>query len=306
MELFNQLIRNQKYWIRFELGLIELEGKEYFKEIYHRVLSIFDFLFDENDTIMLIASINESIGYRGNDDLPNIQRFLKDKKLIYGLKCKTVPYEYDKEDTEMRTTFYSLMVKKEDIRRGYLFQAISNKDFGRKPSIMGNLYLLNLTRNTLLHMYDDRGCDVYGLNKENLLPLYHKFRKWILDYNRIQIDHMFEEGLYNYSESSTEMENRLKTNRIRVKETEINLYEDNTCVITHQLEIPTKDVEECMQEIEQIGFTIEIDNNYNDYIILKVIKTEALALIDYQTELMFLYSKKYNGKYGGWSVKRVS
>ncbi|MCM3317319.1 DUF3885 domain-containing protein [Rummeliibacillus stabekisii] len=277
MELFNQLKNNSKYWLRFELGLVELEGKEYFKEIYHRIFSIFDFLFDTKDTIMFITAINESVEYSGKD-LPNIQRFLKDKKLIYGLSCKTVPYEFDEEDIEMRTTLYSLKVKKESIRRDYLFQAISNQDFARKPSIMGNVYLLNLSQNTLLHMYDDRGCDVYGLNKEHLLPLYHKFRKWILDYNRIQIDHIFEEGLFNYSESSTEMEDRLITNRFRENETEINLYGGNTCIITHQLEIPLEDAEKCVYE--------------------------ALAMIDYQTELMSLYSKKYNGKYEGWSAKR--
>lgn len=78
MELFNQLTRNPKYWIRFELGLVELEGKEYSKEIYHRVLSIFNFLFNKTDTIMLIASINTSIEYKGND-LVNIHRLLKNK-----------------------------------------------------------------------------------------------------------------------------------------------------------------------------------------------------------------------------------
>lgn len=305
MELFNQLRKNPKYWIRFELGLIELEGEEYFKEIYTRVLSIFDFLFHKNDTIQLIASIHTPIKYRGNE-LVNIQRFLKNKKLIYGLNCKTVLYEYDEEDTEMKTTQYSLKLKKEDIRLGYLFQAISNTDFGsRKPRIEGSIYLLNLTNSTLLHMYDDRGCDVYSLDKENLLPLYRKYRNWILDYNRIKIDHIFEEGLFNCSETSIEMENRLQINRSRVKETGINLYEDNTCEITHQLEIPKKTIEECVKEIEQTGFIIEVDHKYNDYSILKAIKTEALALIDYQTELMSLYAKKYNGKYKGWSVQRA-
>ncbi|MFF2177848.1 DUF3885 domain-containing protein [Lysinibacillus sp. NPDC058147] len=304
MELFNQLTRNPKYWIRFELGLVELEGEEYSKEIYHRVLSIFNFLFNKTDTIMLIASINTSIEYRGND-LVNIHRFLKNKKLIYGLNCKTVPYEYDEEDTEMKTIQYSLKLKKEDIRLGYLFQAISNTNFDRKPRIEGNLYLLNLSKSTLLHMYDDRGCDVYSLDKESLLPLYHKYRNWILDYNRIQIDHIFKEGLFNYSETSTEMENRLQTNKSRVQETRINLYEVNTCDITHQIEIPKDSTEECVKEIEQTGFIIEVDNKYNDYNVLKVMKTEALALIDYQTELMSLYSKKYNGKYKGWSVKRA-
>ncbi|AMW99889.1 DUF3885 domain-containing protein [Rummeliibacillus stabekisii] len=303
MELFNQLKNNSKYWLRFELGLVELEGKEYFKEIYQRIFSIFDFLFDTNDTIMFITAINESVEYKGKD-LPNIQRFLKDKKLIYGLSCKTEPYEFDEEDIEMRTTLYSLKVKKESIRRDYLFQAISNQDFARKPSIMGNVYLLNLSQNTLLHMYDDRGCDVYALNKENLLPLYHKFRKWILDYNRIQIDHIFEEGLFNYSESSTEMEDRLITNRFRENETEINLYGGNTCIITHQLEIPQEDAEKCVYEMKQTGFKIEIDKNQLDCIVLKAMKTEALTMIDYQTELMSLYSKKYKGKYEGWSAKR--
>lgn len=303
MGLFNQLKNNSKYWLRFELGLVELEGKEYFKEIYHRIFSIFDFLFDRNDTIMFITAINESVEHKGKD-LPNIKRFLKDKRLIYGLSCKTVPYEFDEEDIEMRTTLNSLKVKKESIRRDYLFQAISNQDFARKPSIMGNVYLLNLSQNTLLHMYDDRGCDVYSLNKENLLPLYHKFRKWILDYNRIQIDHIFEEGLFNYSESSTEMEDRLITNTFRENETEINLYGGNTCIITHQLEIPHEDAEKCVYEMKQTGFKIEIDKNQLDCIVLKAIKTEALAMIDYQAELMSLYSKKYNGKYEGWSAKR--
>lgn len=122
----------------------------------------------------------------------------------------------------MKTTQYSLKLKKEDIRLGYLFQVLSNINFGRKPRIEGNLYLLNLSKSILLHMYDDRGCDVYSLDKESLLPLYHRYRNWILDYNRVQIDHIFEEGLFNYSETSTEMENRLQTNKLKVQETRIN------------------------------------------------------------------------------------
>ncbi|WP_059170271.1 DUF3885 domain-containing protein [Bacillus sp. FJAT-27445] len=301
---FDRLIKEPNYWIRFELGLAELEGDEYFQEVYNRIFSIFDSLFNENDTIMLIATVNQHIEYKGYH-LPKIHRFIKNKKMLYGLNSKTVPYMYDEEDPDWKTIQYSLKLKKEDIRLGYLFQAIGNKDFGRKPRINGNLYLLNLTRNTILHMYDDRGCDVNSLEKENLLPIYHKFRKWILDYNRIQIDHMFEEGLFGYSETFKELENRLKTNEQKVKETKINLFGSNTCEITHQLEIPKEIADECVDEMRQTGFAIEIDTDHYDYIVLKAIKTEALALIDYQSELMSLYSKKYNGKYKGWSVKRA-
>ena len=40
MELLDQLIKNPNYWIRFELGLIQLEGKEYFEEIHRRATII--------------------------------------------------------------------------------------------------------------------------------------------------------------------------------------------------------------------------------------------------------------------------
>ena len=115
----------------------------------------------------------------------------------------------DEEDTEMETKQYSLKVKKHDVRLGYLIQSIGNKEFGMKPRVNGSFYLLNLTKETLFHMYDDRGCDVYCLEKEKLLPLYYKLRKWILDYNRIQIDHMFEQGLSNIYETSEDIEKDL-------------------------------------------------------------------------------------------------
>ncbi|WP_409275901.1 DUF3885 domain-containing protein [Neobacillus sp. SCS-31] len=304
MELFDQLMKEANYWIRFELGLDELKSKDYFNEIHHRVSSIFHSLFYEKDTVLLIATVNQHIDYRGYD-LPGIHRFIKNTNLVKRLKVETVPYEHDEEELERKTTRYSLRVEKGDLRWGYLFQAIANKDFGRKPTINGNIYLLNLTRKTVLHMYDDRGCDVYSLEKETLLPIYHKFRKWILDYNRIQIDHIFQEGLCGYSETSNELEYRLKMNEQKAKETKINLFFTNTCVITHKLEIPKEAAEQCVNEMRQTGFPIEVDEDHFDNIVVKAIKTEALALIDYQSELMSLYAKKYKGKYNGWSAKRA-
>lgn len=304
MELFKQLIRSSANWIRFELGLVELNGSDYYKEMHYRAKSILKFLFNNSDTLWLIASVSNHIDYKGSD-LPNIKRFLRNKKLIYDLKCKTVPFEYDEEDTEMRTIQYSLKVNKEDIRLDYLIKAIGNKEFLRKPRINGNLYIVNETKGILFHMYDDRGCDVFSLDKDTLLPLYHKFRKWILDYNRVEIDHTFEEGLFNYYETTEEKEKRLKTNRIKEKETKINLYQVNICHITHALEIPNECAKECISEIGETGFKIDIEDKNSDYTTIKVTKTEALALVDYQTELMYLYSKKYKGEYKGWSVKKA-
>ena len=154
-------------------------------------------------------------------------------------------------------------------------------------------------------MYDDRGCDVYGLEKEKLLPLNHEFRKWILDYNRIQIDRKFEQGLFNIFETSEEAEIRIALNEKKVKKTGINLNQFNTCYITHELEIPKEHAEESLAEITQTGFKISFEQKINNSFTLKATKIEALALVDYQTELMSLYSRKYKGKYNGWSESLI-
>lgn len=248
MRLYNQLIKETSNWIRFELGLVELKGSEYFKKMHYRAKSIFNFLFNDSDTIWVIASLSNNIDYKGID-LPNIKRFLRDKKLIEGLKCKKIPYEYDEEETNMLTTQYSLKVNKKDLRLDYIIEAIGNKDFAKKPMVNGNLCFVNETKGILFHMYDDRGCDVFSLDKEAIFPLYNKFRKWILDYNRIEIDRSFEKGLFNFYETSDEEEKRHKKNELKIKETKINLYQVNTCLIIHTLEIPNQFVDLCIDEI---------------------------------------------------------
>ncbi|MEN2766096.1 DUF3885 domain-containing protein [Ornithinibacillus xuwenensis] len=307
MELYNQLRKRINNWMRFELGLVELADSEYFKEIQYRAKSIFNFLFNDSDTIWLVATVSNYIDNK-EMDLPHIKRFLRNEKLIYTLQCTTIPYEYGEEDIEMRSIQYSIKVNKSDIRLDYLTEAISNKDFARKPKINDNhnLSFVNETKGILFHMYDDRGCDVFSSNKDILLPLYQKYRKWILDYNRVEIDNSFKRGLFNYYETTEEKVNRLDTNEQKVKETKINLFQVNTCSITHSLEIPSLYAEECVGEISETGFKITYEEKNNNSTILNVTKTEALALVDYQTELMSLYSKKYKGVYKGWSVEELS
>ena len=93
MRLLDQLKKNSDCWIRFELGLIQLEGKEYFEEMHHRATTILNSIFDKNDDILIVGCISNPIGHKEIDS-PNIKRFIKNKKLIYGLKCKTIAFEY--------------------------------------------------------------------------------------------------------------------------------------------------------------------------------------------------------------------
>lgn len=295
MNQLYHVMRKASYRIRFELGLEYLKEHEYMKEVLHRVNSINDLLFDEGDIVSLIVKTNN---YRRQHFL-NLKRFLKDDKLLYRLR-QNVDY-ISMEGNNSGEVVYELKVRSCDLNIQRLFQAIANADFAVKPRINGDVYLFNETKQSVLHMYDDRGCDVIGLNRENMLPFYQTFRSWILDYDRYQIDQLFKDGLHEQSETCEELENRLRFDEQKVKEMGINLYHTNTCEITHLIEVPLEEAEACNSEIHQTGF--QINSTLNDQkAIFYAKKTEALALIDYQTHLISLYAKKFNGKYCGWTA----
>ena len=87
-----------------------------------------------------------------------------------------------------------------------ILKGIGNYEQGGEPSIGQSVYFISTEKDIIFHMYDDRGCDIFSINKDTLLPLYHKYSKWILDYNRIEIDRAFGKGLFNYYEASEEKE----------------------------------------------------------------------------------------------------
>ena len=298
--------------LRFELGEPYKNGTdERINQVVTRVNTLFEEVFKPDDFIYLYIKdwcVTEDIMFGKNTteylyDLLNKQNIeeetLFDIDEDYDeLKGQTIEIknEYKVKFVYSRLKFISY---KE------VLEGIGNYEQGREPSIGESVYFISTEKDIIFHMYDDRGCDVFGLNKDTLVPLYHKFRKWILDYNRIEIDNAFEEGLFNYYETTQEKEKRLRENRIKVKETKINLTQDNTCHITHALAIPSEYAEQCINEIGETGFNIAIDNKNSECTKIKATKTEALALVDYQTELISLYSKKYKGKYIGWSVKKA-
>lgn len=298
--------------LRFELGDPYKNGtEERINQVVTRVTTLFEEVFKPDDFIYLYIKdwdVTEDIMF-GN----NTPEYLYDLLSKQNIEEETL-FDIDEDYDEL--TVQTIEIKNEykvkfvfsrltSISYKEILEGIGNYEQGRDPSIGESVYFISTEKNIIFHMYDDRGCDVFGLNKDTLVPLYHKFRKWILDYNRIEIDDAFEEGLFNYYETTEEKEKRLRVNRLKVKETKINLFQDNTCHITHALAIPNECAEECINEIGETGFNIAIDNKNSDCTTIKATKTEALALVDYQTELMSLYSKKYKGEYIGWSVKEA-
>lgn len=63
-------------------------------------------------------------------------------------------------------------------------------DLGIHPRHAASLYLFDPASGLLAHPYDDRGLDLAG-PKDALLPLYHRHRDWLLDYDRAAMDAVF-------------------------------------------------------------------------------------------------------------------
>jgi len=55
----------------------------------------------------------------------------------------------------------------------------------------GDCYFINTSKHTILYLYDDRGMDVISIHANNLKALYKKYNEWILDYDREEIDALF-------------------------------------------------------------------------------------------------------------------
>jgi hypothetical protein len=68
-----------------------------------------------------------------------------------------------------------------------------HKDFpSQQPRTADYIYLINRTRNIVLHMYDDRGMDLIAHEASDLQPIYDAYKGWILDYDRARIEQTFE------------------------------------------------------------------------------------------------------------------
>ncbi|RUT35826.1 DUF3885 domain-containing protein [Paenibacillus zeisoli] len=294
-------IRAQGPYIRFELGLENLINEAYRYESIQRASAIYRSIFDPKDDVIFMHRTSYGTNEKRISKI-RLKRFFQTR--LKQMRSCTLPYEFDESDDEIYTKEWTVEVIAKDIRMLYVLESIENANFMRKPSAGGQIYLYNKTKGILFHMYDDRGCDVYSFDIGALLPLYHLHRKWILDYNRYEIDNLFGEGLAGIIETDEERKIRCEFNDKKVTDSGINLREVNTCHISHHFEIPFVNAKEFEKEIALSSFSIQQISKMDDKVRFIATKTQALALIDYQTHLMSMYGKKY-GTYAGWNFEKT-
>ncbi|WP_243510280.1 DUF3885 domain-containing protein [Priestia filamentosa] len=198
LELRPPLFYSWDVGIRFELG-VEGEGeyaypnKFYIQECYKRAITLFESLHSSSDDIFIVIDVNDfNEGKSIKRKLGNFSPYVE-KPLLYRLNHQIKPYVFpeDDEEAQYKTHRFALKCKTHDFKYVSLLKAICNQDLGIRPSIFNRVYFVNVDKETIFHVYDDRGCDVLATSSESISDIYKRYNNWILDYDKPEIDKVF-------------------------------------------------------------------------------------------------------------------
>lgn len=193
------------FGLRFEIGPAELGvwqdrdrfiyNEEYFEIALQRAISIFESAFASTDAISVVLQIY-AYGKQKIHRRNYLFRHIKD------IDSKVIKYSthrdlYVEDRTNNRECWRRVTISQlqtRDIAYQNLLHSIINQDFGRrKPLLSGQLFFLNHDKQTVLNLYDDRGMDVVSLIRQPLEILYQRHSEWFLDWNREQIESIFND-----------------------------------------------------------------------------------------------------------------
>ncbi|MBP3951745.1 DUF3885 domain-containing protein [Bacillus suaedae] len=196
--------------IHFELGegIYQIKDDDTlnldrFERVYKQSLSIFNFLFSEQDDIFLVTNVYHHKSNKKRMRQTKVyDRFLKNKKLKFNVRQETLPFIFaDEEEADgCYTSRFFLKCKKRDLDYLLLIKAICNEDFPLKPKLGGengsyypDVFFINASKNIIFFIYDDRGCEVISDQIEALRPLYNEYKNWIAEYNREEVEQTFKQ-----------------------------------------------------------------------------------------------------------------
>jgi hypothetical protein len=198
LELKPPLFYSWDIGIRFELGVewkreYDDPNTTYLLGCYKRAITLFEALHSPSDDIFVVLDVNHSdkrkhLRYKLNNFSPYV-----DKSLLYKLKHQMMPYIFPEDDDEgtYKTHRFTLLCKTKEVKYKPLIKAICNQDLGIRPRLFHRVYFINLNKKTIFHVYDDRGCDVLATSIEAISDLYETYNGWILDYDKPEIDKVF-------------------------------------------------------------------------------------------------------------------
>ncbi|MBG9945379.1 DUF3885 domain-containing protein [Brevibacillus formosus] len=185
--------------IRFELGVDYnyhnvYENGPYLQGVYTRAITLCKTLHAPTDDIYIVVDVNDFGDGRAFKRKLNVfSKYVKNKSLLYNLQQHTIPYVFpeDDENEAYLTHRFVLKCKTSDFAFVPMIKAICRQDMGLQPRICHRVYFINTSKQTIFHIYDDRGCDLLATSPETIRGIYESYSHWILDYDRAKIDQVF-------------------------------------------------------------------------------------------------------------------
>ena len=175
-----------------ENGELNLER---FRTGYKQTLTIFNELFDQNDDLFLVTNIYRQKTQQLTKKMKVYQPNLRNKNNLKQLQVKTYPYPFEEDEREeYEMQQFSLHCKVNDIRVNGLLKAAINEDFPLKPRFgrdfvhYPDVFFVNITKDIIFFVYDDRGCEVIARTADRLRPIYVKYYDWIEEVDRERIE----------------------------------------------------------------------------------------------------------------------
>lgn len=186
--------------LRFELGENYdadniYENCPYLTKVYKRAVTLFESLHSSEDDIYIVVDVDDfGYGEIFQHKLNIFSKYINKKAVLARLKQHIIPYIFSEDDADetFRTHRFFLKCKTSDVQYIPMLKAICNQDMGIRQSISYRTYFINANKDTIFHIYDDRGCDLLATSRDGIQKMYEEYNDWILDYDREGIDNIFK------------------------------------------------------------------------------------------------------------------
>lgn len=180
--------------IRFEIGWdgpVYLDKKAeplpnpaYVQSALNRATAIYQNLPEQPDILRID-------GYPNEEPVESLLTVIREKTGLPAPQEQAAVVERDEDGESYSQVQFYWDLNKTSFCPEQLLREIILGDIGGWQGFVSGVYLAG-PGPILYHLYDDRGLDVLGGFRELLLPLYHQFHDWILEYDRERIDHLFK------------------------------------------------------------------------------------------------------------------
>lgn len=202
MKLEVPLFYNFPLGLRFELGVPYrgIDDPTYFEQLEQRAVSLFEAVFAESEQVCVITftyqtvlSDIEHIEHIERNEVQVLENYLQPECLSQVSLHSERP-DYDEDTAELMGYIQSKYVwcTIGDLDYAGILKAIGYTDFPeREASLVERVYFIEPKQQIIFHMYDDRGLDIVGMQKESLQRLYDQYYDWLLPYDLEKMKQVF-------------------------------------------------------------------------------------------------------------------